>query len=117
MNEYIEVIAKAHELMPDVDYIIDMYDNQFVWGSKRMLEMSEYTLDELRHTRTSDTIDTSQMAPDTYRQVTMERLAKGKGQATIFTKSKNGKSIKIVTDYLVFQLDGGYYLASKATNI
>lgn len=111
MNE--EVIEEAKKLLAPLDLIIDLYDMSYLWGSQKILDLSEYTLDELQKLRSVDLIDKS----DKEDRFISHRLVNKHGVSTVILKSKTGKKIPVESEYQVFEHNSGLYMAVKGLKV
>jgi hypothetical protein len=110
------VVVEARKYLDTVDYIVDLFDNSFVWGGERLLKVSGYTLEEFLKLRNFDTLDKS-VDQNAFRKELSEELAKKHGTNTVLVNTKTGRKINLTLEYHVFEYNGGWYRAAKALNM
>lgn len=112
-NKLLEV---ATSYIPDPSYIIDLYDMHFAWADNGVLNLSGYTMDELKDLRNVDLI-TPEMPEKDFRKGFLARLAKGEGKEWLPAQGKDGKRIRFYSQYKVFKHDGGMYMVGKGLEV
>src|SRR4030042_3432659 len=110
------IVIEAQKHLDKVDFIIDIDDNSFVWGSEDALRASGYTLEEFTKIRNLDTLDKS-VDQEAYRKELVEMLAKKHGTSTVLCNSKNGQKIRMIHEYDIFEFNGGMYMAGKGLKV
>jgi hypothetical protein len=107
------VVVEAQKYLDKIDYIVDLFDNSFVWGGEGVLRVSGYTLEEFLKLKNFDTLDKS-VNPEAYRKELADELAKKHGVMTVLCNTKTGQKINLTYEYHIFQYKGGWYKAAKA---
>lgn len=110
------LVTEALKHLDKVDYIVDLFDNSFVWGGEGVLKTSGYTLEEFLKLRNFDTLDKS-VDQDKFRKELAEELAKKHGTETVLVNTKTGQKINLTFEYHVFEYKGGWYRAAKALKV
>jgi hypothetical protein len=110
------LVIEAQKYLDKVDFIVDLYDNSFVWGSLEMLKDAGYTAEELTKIKTLDTLDSS-VNQDAYRKELMEEVDKGHGTRAVMVHSKTGQKMRLTFEYYVFEFDGGHWMAGKGLKV
>jgi hypothetical protein len=110
------VVVEAGKYLDKVDFIVDLFDNSFVWGSEGVLRASGYTLEEFMKIRNLDTLDKS-VNQEEYRKELAEMLVKKHGVSTVLVNSKTGQKIRMTHEYHIFEFKGGWYMAGKGLKV
>ena len=111
------VLAKAREFFgEDLDYVVDLYDLSIIWASSRVVDASEYSLEELHHKSLIDMLDPDINTED-YRKNISERLIEGNGTTDVHTINRSGIKYILHIQFQTFDLGGGMYMACKALKV
>jgi hypothetical protein len=110
------IVAEANKYLHPVDFIIDLFDYSFVWGSEGVLQTSGYTMEEFTKIRNFDTLDKSVNKED-YRKELSQMLTNKHGISTVLVNSKNGQKMRMTHEYHIFEYNKGTYMAGKGLKV
>lgn len=110
-----KIVARAKELVPDCDWITDMYVMRLFWVSERLLAYTGYSSDELIGKFVLDLIQTDKNMTQLKLEF-VERMQKGQGIQTYVIKGK-AKDLLIEFEYLFFDFEGGKYTSVKLLSV
>ncbi len=114
MDDSVVIEAKKH--LDTVDFVVDLYDNRFVWASEEVLQLGGYSLEEFTKLRNLDTLDKSVDQTEIRRKMT-EDLAKRHGTTTVLCNTKAGQKVRLHFEYQIIELNGGWFMAGKTLNV
>lgn len=107
------LVAEAGKHLDKVDFIIDLFDNSFVWASDEFLQLGGYTLEEFTKLRNLDTLDKSVDQMD-IRERLNEDLVKKHGTTTVLVNNKAGQKIRLNFEFQIIEYNHGWYMAAKS---
>jgi PAS domain-containing protein len=110
------ILSEAQKHLDRIDYITDLFDNSYVWGSPEALKATGYTLEEFTKLSNLDLLPKGD-DKDAYRRKVLEFMGKKHGTTPLTFETKSGQIKRGTVEYHVFEYDGGYYMAAKGINM
>jgi hypothetical protein len=108
----VPVVAEAQKYLDKLDFIVDLFDNGFVWASDEILTLGGYTFEEFTKHRLFDTLDPS-VDQDGVRKRLSEDLSKQHGIIKILVNTKAGKKVNLEMEFHVFKYNHIWYMVGK----
>jgi hypothetical protein len=110
------IVSEAQKYLDRIDFIVDLFDSSYVWGSNEALKATGYTLEEFIKLRNTDLLD-KKINPNDYRMEALEYLKKEHGTTTVKLEAKSGTRKQGLIEYQVYKFNDGYYMAAKGLKI
>ncbi len=105
------VVEEAQKLLPDCDWIVDLYDLMMVWVSPKAQTISGYTKEEVLKMHNLDFAG-PEYSEERLRRELAGRITRGSGMDQYVIETKNG-NIKLDFEYRAFKYEGGEYMAGR----
>jgi hypothetical protein len=106
------LVAEARKYLDKVDFIIDLYDNRFVWASDEILTLGGYTFEEFTKLRNLDTLDKSVDQMEVRNRMN-EDLVKKHGDSAVLVNTKAGQKVRLTFEFQILEFNHGWYMACK----
>ena len=104
-----KILSEAKEYLKDPDGIIDAYNLSIIWTSKKLLDMTGYSVNDVGLLKATDFLDYEDDVKDI---IVENRILAGGGTADVKWKTKKGR-LKVKTQFRMFELKDGLYYAFK----
>lgn len=105
-----EILAQAKKYLNNPDLIIDSYDTTIIWASKNAAKITGYSVNELGSMTAMSLLSMKEKIKQFFKIVT---ILKQSGKTLISIKTKQGKIVKIETEFYNFEFNEGFFHASK----
>lgn len=108
------LLKEAQRQLPNLDFVVDLFDLSFLWTSQKLQSKSGYLENELSHMRL---VEFSNMDEASWRKTLEERLVKIHGTAIIIIHNKQGLKMEFTEEYKVFTIGKNYFMAGKGISL
>jgi len=110
-----KLLAEANKIIKGPDVIIDPYDLTYVWVSKKICKIFEYSCDDIISKQLTEFEIYNKRQP---REIEMEMIDSDKPiEINSFVKTKSGKKIRFMGEGQGFKFGGHPYLVGKIKKV
>jgi PAS domain-containing protein len=110
------LVAAARRVLPDCEYIVDLFDLSFLWSNPQFTEKLGYPPEEVLKLRNIDMLDPRYDEARLRKQL-IERVEKIEGENDYILVCKDKHKVLACLHYHAFQLAGGWYIAGKLASV
>jgi PAS domain S-box-containing protein len=107
-----EVKKLAEEKMPNFDTIIDLFDMSFIYISEKSAKLSGYMSEEMVGESIHKFMNIPSGDNESFQDILMKTMIGGNVKIPI--KTKDGKSIDVLMNFVLIEVDNHPFVATRA---
>lgn len=115
MDETKYILEKAKELLPNCDWVSDIYELRIIWFSDRMLRESGFTMKEITSQMSLDFIKSDKTLVQLKHEM-IKRMIAREGVQNYILKLRN-RDVSVEYKYKAFVFGGNRYIAAEVLKI
>ena len=108
-----EILDEAKKHLSDFDFIVDLFDLQFIWANQNVSDIIGFSKDEIIKKHVLDLLVINE---NEYRRSLVERMTKGSGNVDLIMKRKDNTHVSLSIQFCTMSFNGGEYLIDKITS-